>query len=313
MKIAGWFGAAVLTCCTVLAGAQSLDLAKKEAHLGRVDTAVAALKTAPKSVPGDALLCALYQSVDQSDLAVTPCEAAAAEKPDSSTYALALARAYGAKADHAGAMTGLRLVGKIRASFERAVTLDGNSVEALSDLGQFYVEAPGTFGGGLDKARALLPRLQPLSAARAFRLSAMIAAKGKDTESAEQQYQSELAVAHSPEAYVDLANFYRSRKEWDKAAANARLALVHDTACGPDVLDAAGILIGLKRDLSTAQTALRCYLKSPQGEVASYAKANTLLGTSLQNAGDAAGARTAFQSALALAQDYAPARQGLAR
>ncbi|MGI4854419.1 MAG: hypothetical protein ACRYF4_10285 [Janthinobacterium lividum] len=313
MKSAGWYGTAVLTCCTVLAGAQSLAIAKKEARSGRVDAAVTALKTIPRSAQGDALLCALYGSVGQYDQAVVACEAAAADEPSSSTYALALARAYGAKADHAGAITGLRLVGKIRSSFERAVTLDGNSVEALSDLGQFYVEAPGAVGGGLDRARALLPRLKPLSAARTLRLSAMIAAKSKDNEAAEQNYQSELTIAHSPEAYVDLANFYRSRKDWDKAAANAKAAITRDVACGPDVLDAAGILIALRRDLPAAQTALRCYLREPQAEVASYAKAYTLLGDSLRESGDAAGARTAYQDALALAQDYAPARQGLTR
>ena len=317
MNVAALYGTALIACCTLLsqplAGAQSLAAATKEARLGRVDAAVAALQTAPRSAESNALLCHLYASTARYDEAVTACEAATTSQPNSSTYALDVARAYGAKADHAGAMTGLRLVGKIRTNFERAVQLDGSNVEALSDLGQFYVEAPGAFGGGLDKARALVPRLQALSPARALRLSAMIAAKAKDDVAAEQQYRAELAVAHSAEAYVDLANFYRSRKQLEKAASLAKEALGHDPDCGPDVLDAASLLIAVKRDLPVAQTALRCYLRSPQDGVPSYAKANTLLGTSLQDAGDAAGAKSSYQAALALAQDYAPARQGLTR
>lgn len=305
-----WIGYAMLTTCCA-AAAQSFAVAKNEARLGRVDTAVAALKAAPKSAENDALLCTLYSSVDQFDDAVPACEAAAAAAPSSSNYTLALARAYGAKAAHAGALTGMRLVGKIRGSFERAVQLDPNNVEALSDLGQFYVEAPGMVGGGVDKARALVLRLQPLSPARSHRLSAMIAAKQKNDAHAEQEYQAELAVAQSAEAYVDLASFYRSHKQWDKAEDSAKQALEHDPRRGPDTLDATQVLIDMKRDAPAVQSALRGYLKAPQGNVASYAKANVLLAGSLSNSGDAAGAKAAYQAALSLARDYAPAKQGL--
>jgi len=40
------------------------------------------------------------------------------------------------------------LAKKVRASFERAVELDGSNVQARSDLAEFYMEAPGVMGGG---------------------------------------------------------------------------------------------------------------------------------------------------------------------
>lgn len=302
----------MLTCIASLC-AQSLNTARSAARMGKVDTALAELEHLPPDAPVRSLQCSLYSSIDRSDDAVKACESAATLAPANSDYALALARAYGDKADRGGALTGLRMVGKIRAAFERAVRLDGKSVEALSDLGEFYVEAPAMVGGGLDKAQALVTRLQPLSPARAHRLAAMVAAKRNDTARAEQEYRAELAAAPTPEAYVDLARFYGSQKQWNAAAENARLAMERDASHGPDTLDAAKLLIGWKRDLPSAQAGLRNYLKSPQENVASYAKAHVLLGQSLGITGDQTRARLEYQAALALAHDYIAAQQGLNR
>ena len=301
---------AMLLVCTG-SPAQSLAAAKADARLGKVDAAIADLSSAPKSAETHSLLCSLYGSIENRDRAIAECEAASAAAPGSSDDALALARAYGAKADHSGALTGMRMVGRIRGNFERAVQLNPNSVEALSDLGEFYVDAPGVVGGGLDKARALVARLQPLSAARAHRLAGMIAVKAKDDKTAEQEFNAELAVEHSPEAYVDLANFYRSQKQPERAAAQAKLAISRDIHHGPDSLDAAAILLDLKLDTRVAQDALRTYLQTPQSGVASYARAHVMLGESLRAAGDAAGAQKEFAAALALAHDYEPARKGV--
>ncbi|HEY9137822.1 MAG TPA: hypothetical protein VIM67_06075, partial [Terriglobus sp.] len=142
--------------------------ARTDAHNGRVDSAIAAIGNA-QGADAQSLLCSLYSSIDQHDRAIQACEAAAKAAPNNSTYALELARVYGDKADHSGAFTGMRMVGKIRGSFERAVRLDPSNVEALSDLGQFYVEAPGIAGGGTDKARDLVEKLKPLSPARSHR------------------------------------------------------------------------------------------------------------------------------------------------
>lgn len=312
-RVRGITAAVIVSICCCAAPAESLPTARAAAHAGKVDAAVAALAGSPKTAEADSLLCSLYASIERRDEAVTACEAAAVEAPSNSTYALELARAYGEKASHSGALTGMRMVGRIRSNFERAVQRDGNSVEALSDLGQFYVEAPGVVGGGADKARALLPRLQALSPARGHRLAGMIAVKAKDDVLAEQEFQAELAVSHSAEAYVDLANFYRSRKQWDKAAEQARLAMEHDIHHGPDTLDAANLLIELKRDAAVAQTGLRSYLQTPQTGVAAYARVHVLLARSLSAAGDSAGAQAEYKEALALARDFEAARQGLAR
>lgn len=310
--------AQVLTCALVLSlqslvSAQPLSIALPLARAGKVDVALAELKSGSKDAGVESLRCSLFASIDQRDAAVRACEAAAELAPESSSAALELARAYGAKAEHSGALTGMRMVSRIRENFERAVKLDGNNVEALSDLGQFYVEAPTMVGGGLDKAESLVARLQSLSPARAHRLAGMIAAKRKDDINAEREFQAEVAAVHGAEAYIDLAKFYRNRKQIDSAAENAKLALEHDPKHGPDTLDAADLLVGMKRYAPAAQAGLHSYLKAPQEKVASYAKAHVLLGQSLVDAGDRTGAKVEFQAALALAHEYEVAQQGLNR
>jgi tetratricopeptide (TPR) repeat protein len=293
--------------CSVRGSAQALDAARAAARAGRIDAAIAALASAPSTAESHSLLCALDGSIERRDAAISECEAAAKAAPSSSRYALELARAYGDKAGHSGALTGLRMVGKIRGSFEHAVELDGKNVEAISDLGQFYIDAPGMVGGGVDKARPLVDQLKPLSSDRSHRLAAMIAAKDKDDDAAVKEYTAAISASHTPEAYVDLANFYRSRKQMDRAAENAKLAIERDTHHGPDTLDAAALLIDLKLNLPVAQTGLRGYLDAPQGELAQYAKAHVLLGKTLQLSGNDAAAQTEFAAALALAHDYPPA------
>lgn len=299
-----------------VAAAQSLAIARASARQGEADAAIAEtrriLAGTPQSAESHELLCLLYGSVDEFDAAIHECEAARDLQPSSSPYVLQLARAYGAKADHAGAFTGMRMVGKIHDNFELAAQLNPKSVEALSDLGEFYVEAPGVVGGGVDKARSIVGRLQPLSAARAHRLAGMIAAHVGDTTMAEAEFAKESGLEHSPEAYVDLANYYRKRKLWDQAAQNAVLAIEKDEKRGPDSVDAARILLEMKRDLPVAQKALREYLAAPQATlVKPAAKVHTMLGQALAETGDHAGAQQQYTAALALARDYAPAKKAM--
>ncbi len=306
-----------LAAC-VPAASQSLATARAEARQGKAGVAIAEAQKLVaangKNAEAHSLLCKLYGSIDKTDEAIHECEAESDAEPGSSSAALELAIAYGAKAEHAGALTGMRMVGRIRENFERAVQLDPKSVDALSDLGEFYVEAPGMVGGGVDKARALVPRLAALSPGRAHRLAGMIAAKAGDTATADAEYAQELAVSHSPEAYVDLANYHRKRKDWEQAAANAALAIQKDTAHGPDSVDAARVLIEIKRELPAAEGALKGYLAHEQQSAATpFARVHVMLGQLLQGRGDTAGAQAQFTEALALAPEFEPARKALHR
>ena len=279
---------------------------------GRVDEASAVLQAILQSQPNDAkarqLFCRVYYSQDMADGAVRECEAATASAPSESDHQVWLGRAYGLKASQANPLIAFGIAKKVRISFERGVQLNPVSVQALSDLGQFYVEAPAIVGGGLDKAATIAARIRPLSAARAHRLLGMIANKKKDTVTAEAEFQSAVAAGRAPEAYVDLGSFYQQHGQGDKAYAALQAAIAADRAKGPALVDVASLLTLLNRSPELAERCLRDYLSSSaKSDDAPAFKVHVQLGDLLLHRGDVAGAHREYAAALALASNYAPA------
>ena len=279
---------------------------------GRVDEASTVLQAILQSQPNDAkarqLFCRVYYSQDMADGAVRECEAATASAPSESDHQVWLGRAYGLKASQANPLIAFGIAKKVRVSFERGVQLNPVSVQALSDLGQFYVEAPAIVGGGLDKAATIAARIRPLSAARAHRLLGMIANKKKDTVTAEAEFQSAVAAGRAPEAYVDLGSFYQQHGQGDKAYAALQAAIAADRAKGPALVDVASVLTLLNRSPELAERCLRDYLSSSaKSDDAPAFKVHVQLGDLLLHRGDVAGAHREYAAALALASNYAPA------
>jgi Flp pilus assembly protein TadD len=81
-------------------------------------------------------------------------EKASAVAPDSSDYELWLGRAWGRRAETGGWLLAAVRASNARQCFERAVALDPHNREARNDLFDFYLNAPGILGGGLEKAAA---------------------------------------------------------------------------------------------------------------------------------------------------------------
>jgi tetratricopeptide (TPR) repeat protein len=82
-----------------------------------------------------------------------------------SSYDYWLGRAYGEKTKRSGLLKQAGLAKKVRMAFEQAVMLDPSNVAARAALGNFYAQAPGFMGGGIDQATeqaAALMRLDPL-------------------------------------------------------------------------------------------------------------------------------------------------------
>jgi tetratricopeptide (TPR) repeat protein len=109
------------------------------------------------------------------DAAIAEFKAAVAAQPDSAIAHLWLGRALGRKIEKAGPLQALRMVGDVRREFEQAVALDANNVEARSDLLQYYLGAPPSFGGGIDKAEAQADAIAKLDPAMGQRARALIA------------------------------------------------------------------------------------------------------------------------------------------
>ncbi len=105
----------------------------------------------------------LYEVGDYAG-AVRAFERAVAQAPGVAAYHRALGRAYGRLAEDANWLTAISLARKTRASLERAVELDDTDVSALSDLRDYYAQAPYFLGGGKDRAKRITRRIETLCA-----------------------------------------------------------------------------------------------------------------------------------------------------
>jgi tetratricopeptide (TPR) repeat protein len=283
---------------------------------GRVDEAAATLHTVLAAQPGDAqahqLLCRIYYTQDMADGAIHECELAVSNAPSSSDNQMWLGRAYGFKASHANPFHALNLAVKVRVAFEHAVQLDPENVQAMSDLGEFYVAAPSLIGGGLDKAQALAATMQPHFPAQAHRLLALIAEKKKDNTAAEAEFSSAVAAGKTPESYIDLGQFYQRHNQPDKMLEALQSGVAADHRKGPALVDAASILTEAHRSPELAETLLRAYLSSSaKTDDAPAFKVHVQLGHLLAQNGDPAGAHREYATALTLASKYAPARKAM--
>jgi tetratricopeptide (TPR) repeat protein len=295
----------LLVVTTVLChGTAFADNAQAEGLLkqGRVDEAAAMLHQALTSQPHDArahlLLCRVYYAQDMSDAAVRS--------------EMWLGRAYGLKASQINMISAFGVARKVHTAFERAVQLNPANVQAMSDLGQFYVAAPGIVGGGVDKAQALVPRIMPRSGQKAHRLLAMIAKKRNDPATAETEFKNAIAAGKSPDAWVDLGQFYQQQSETDKAVEALESSVQANSRKNSALVDAASILTDLHQRPDLVEKALREYLaSSAKTDEAPAFKVHLQLGDLLKKRGDTVGAQQEYAAALALASNFAPARKAV--
>lgn len=308
----------VLLAAVLLPTFSSADTAvTKLLSEGRVDDAVTALQAKIQSSPRDAesycLLCRAYYMVGEWDLGIEACEKAVSLDAYNAAYHSWLGRIYGEKADHAGFITGARMAGKVRTQFETAVRLNPKSVDARSDLADFYIEAPSIVGGGKDKAEEQANEIAKLDAAQGQRVMARIAEQKKDYAAAEKAYRSAIELSGGKAGtWLNLARFYGHQGRMNDMQDAIKHATAPD-ANRPDLLmGASQLLMEKETNPAEATVLLQRYLASGKTtEEAPVFKAHYLLGKNLESSGDKSAAAEQYRNALALAKNYAPAKEAL--
>jgi tetratricopeptide (TPR) repeat protein len=150
---------------------------------------------------------------------------AAQQRPSDAETQLWLARALGRKAERSNPFRAAFLVGDVKRAFERAVELDPRSQDARSDLLEFYLEAPGAFGGGIGKARAQAEALKRLNPASGHWAWARIAEKQKNLALAEVEFKAaQAADPKDPGRWREIGHFYRRHGRYADAEAAFRKA-----------------------------------------------------------------------------------------
>ncbi|HMH08941.1 MAG TPA: tetratricopeptide repeat protein [Terriglobales bacterium] len=311
--------ASCVTATLALAPGAAAESAPALLAAGRADDAITTLRSKISASPNDGeaynLLCRAYFSLGDWDRGISACEKAVTLDPNNSRYHMWLGRIYGEKADGVIFFKAASLAGKVRDEFETAVRLDPNNVDARSDLGEFYLEAPGIVGGGRDKAEAQAKALAALDAAKAHYLKGRIAEKKKDLETAEKEYRAAIESSHgSALTWFNLALFYRHQQRWNEMedAINHAVSAQLDR---PEILMESGeVLLRSGRNFPAAVQFLRRYLAlNSKVEEAPAFKAHYLLGTVLEKQGDKQAAAQEYRAALSLAKGFSRAQEALDR
>ncbi|MGA9800205.1 MAG: tetratricopeptide repeat protein [Terriglobales bacterium] len=309
----------VLALCAAAAIAAADDSAPALLAAGRADDAITTLHSKINSSPNDAeaynLLCRAYYSMADWDRGISACEKAVALEPNNSRYHMWLGRVYGEKADGSSVFSAASLAGKVRTEFETAVRLDSNNLDARSDLGEFYLEAPGIVGGGRDKAEAQAQALAALDSVKADYLRGRIAEKKKDLAGAEKEYRAAIAASHgSALTWFNLALFFRHQERWDEMEDAIQHAVSAQVDRPEIIMESGEVLLRSGRNYPAAVQYLRRYLAlSSKVEEAPAFKAHYLLGTALEKQGDKQGAAQEYRAALSLARNFSRAQQALDR
>ncbi len=188
-------------------------------------------------------------------------EKAAQMDPKSPEIASWAGRAFGRRAESANLLMAPGFAARARQYFEQAVQLDPRNLEALSDLFEYYLDAPGFLGGGVDKAEATAARIARIDVGEGHWTQAKLAEKRKEYASAEDQLRR--AVEISPRRagrYIDLAKFLAKQGRYEEA--ERCLAQAEQIApSSPSVIYAkADLYIKNKRHLQVARVLLIRYM-----------------------------------------------------
>ena len=190
-------------------------------------------------------------------------ERAFALEPANADYALWLGRSFGRRAETASPFFASSYASKARGYFEKAVALDPKNEEALSDLFDYYLEAPGFLGGGFDKADGIAKRIAEQNPAQGQFAEAQLADRRKQFDTAEDHLRRAIELTpRKVRRVLDLARYLakRGRISESEAAFNHAKELAPDA---PAVSFArAQTYIEQKRNLEQAKALLNQYLRS---------------------------------------------------
>jgi len=282
--------------------------------LGRMNEAVSILSSRDDAESLN-LMSRVYFALERWDDAVKYGERAVALDSENASYHLWLGREYGRKAGASNPLAAASLAKKTKTEFERAVQLDPANVPAHVDLAQYYTEAPGFMGGGVDKARAQAAQVEHDNPAMAHLVLARIADKQKRYPDAEREYHLAIQQAKNPaDLWLQLASYYRSHSRFDEMQNAVHSAMQQPSKPAESYFDAGNELYLGNRDFIAAVDYLRRYLSS--GELVESApafRAHYLMGELQEKMGHNDAAASEYSASLALASDFAPAKKALGR
>jgi tetratricopeptide (TPR) repeat protein len=343
----------LLPPAAIAAGAD-LDKLMDDGHWKRARVlAEAAFKANPNDAFANYCMTRVMQRFGDAEQAVKYGETAVKLDPKSSAYHRALGDAYSDQIEKVSTFKQLGIARKMRAEFEAALAIDPKNPENILNLIEYFMQAPGMFGGDKKKAHQMADDEVKLNPAQGYLALARIAAiekqenlvdglyrkaveadpkdydarltlaahlaigSAKDFPQAEQN--AKAAIEANPDrigGYRWLAYAVASQKRVDDAAkviARAEAAIPDDIS--PYVY-AARALLALGVELPRAEAWLKKYLaetKEPEPSAPLIAGAHWSLGLVYEKEGRKPEAVAELETSLRLKPDFEPAKKDLKR
>jgi tetratricopeptide (TPR) repeat protein len=193
--------------------------------------------------------------------AVEALEAALKYEPRNSMITLWLGRAYGRWAETSSPFTAIGHASRARQNFERATELDPHNLEALSDLFEYYMDAPGFLGGGMDKAEKQIARIAAVDGAEAEWAQAKLAEKRKQNRGVEAHLRQAIKVAPRRIGLrLELARFLSHESRFQEAEESFAQADRIEPGCPRVAFARAETYIKYSRNLQVAKQILQQYM-----------------------------------------------------
>ena len=284
----------------------------------RAPGSLAAAEALTKATPNDAnawvLLARARVEANQAEKAIVAAEKATALAPKNAQAFYWLGNAYGSRIGEVGMLSKMTMAPKLRDAFEQAVKLDPTLVDARSSLIEFYLQAPGAVGGGIDKARAQATVIAKYDRAKALMAQARIAMYEKKPAEAIKAYEAAYALKpNDTQLKIALIIGYQKANRWKDAYALTKQWTVDAPKQAKPWYQLGRLAAESGQYLAEGEAALRIYLKlgretgDPEPKHARYR-----LGQILAKAGRKDEARAELQAALKTDPKFAEAKAALA-
>ena len=210
-----------------------------------------------------ALMGKNYFKLAEYRMATQMFERAHSFSPQECEYELWLGRSYGRRAETGSPLLAASNASKARQHFENAAALDPHNADALSDLFEYYLQAPEVLGGGLDKAERIAQKIAAERPAEAHFALSELADRRKQYAEAETQLRQAIHLEPGQAGRVlDLAHYLAKRGR----VAESDALFVEASRLGPEdprvLFERAETYIEQQRNPEEARNLLQQYLNS---------------------------------------------------
>jgi tetratricopeptide (TPR) repeat protein len=248
--------------CAGWAGGPPLDEARRLYGLTDFERSLKVLGAIPDKGPEAHELMGLnYYMLSDFKKASEALEKAFNEQPTNSDYALWLGRAYGRRAETSSPFTAPGFASRARQNFEKAARLNPRNLEALNDLFEYYLEAPGFLGGGMDKAQNVAGQISQVDDSEGHWAMYKLAEQRKDYSHAEEQLRRAIdAAPRQIGKFIELARFLSRQGRYQEADQSIERAEKIAPNSPRLIFAKADLYIKAGRNLDVAKTLLEQYL-----------------------------------------------------